>query len=216
MPLREWGTHILLQFPWRRPAPHPGTLRWAPFLRDEKWGKESLRAFPPKDLPGVRGWNCVKPTVGPSPLLWLLSLPPHQVTLGSWPYYQAVSTSGPTLEKRRSRRREPSPRQLGTVAYQGKALAVEGRRNREVNLNHRTASHLCDPTRLRAETRRTQGHPVPRGGFHKAGEGPAFGGSLVTFCPPRKSPQRSVPGRGAILMRRYRRRTGPLSWNKRT
>ena len=32
-------------------------------------------------------------------------------------------------------------------------------------------------------------HPVPRGGFHKAGEGPAFGGSLVTFCPPRKSPQ---------------------------
>ena len=29
----------------------PGTLRWAPFLPDEKWGKESLRAFPPKDLP---------------------------------------------------------------------------------------------------------------------------------------------------------------------
>ena len=42
-------------------------------------------------------------------------------------------------------------------------------------------------------------HPVPRGGFHKAGEGPAFGGSLVTFCPPRKSPQRSVPGWGAGL-----------------
>ena len=36
--------------------------------------------------------------------------------------------------------------------------------------------YLCDPTRLWAETRRTQGHPVPRGGFHKAGEGPAFGG----------------------------------------
>ena len=33
--------------------------------------------------------------------------------------------------------------------------------------------------------------PVPRGGFHKAGEGPAFGGSLVTFCPVRKLPQRS-------------------------
>ena len=36
--------------------------------------------------------------------------------------------------------------------------------------------HLCDPTRTRAEKRTTQGHPVPRGGFHKAGEGPAFGG----------------------------------------
>ena len=153
-----------------------GTLPAGGSFCSVKRNQNPLRAFPPKDLPGVRGWNCVKPTVGPSPLLWLLSLPPHQVTLGSWPYYQAVSTSGPTLEKRRSRRREPSPRQLGTVAYQGKALAVEGRRNREVNLNHRTASHLCDPTRLRAETRRTQGHPVPRGGFHKAGEGPAFGG----------------------------------------
>ena len=78
--------------------------------------------------------------------------------------------------------------------------------NREVNPNHRTANHLCDPTRLRAETRRTQGHPVPRGGFHKAGEGPAFGGSLVTFCPVRKLPQRSVPGWGAGLRLRNGRR----------
>ena len=70
--------------------------------------------------------------------------------------------------------------------------------NREVNPNHRTANHLCDPTRLRAEKRRTQGHPVPRGGFHKAGEGPAFGGSLVTFCPVRKLPQRSASPAGAL------------------
>ena len=41
--------------------------------------------------------------------------------------------------------------------------------------------HLCDPTGPRAETRRTQGHPVPRGGFHKAGEGPAFGDSFPSF-----------------------------------
>ena len=67
---------------------------------------------------------------------------------------------------------------------------------REVDTTRRTAIHLCDPTRTRAETRRTQVHPVPRGGFHKAGEGPAFGGSLVTFCPVRKLPQRSVPGGG--------------------
>ena len=49
-------------------------------------------------------------------------------------------------------------------------------------------------------------HPVPRGGFHKAGEGPAFGGSLVTFCPVRKLPQRSVPGWGAGLRLRNGRR----------
>ena len=35
----------------RRPAPPVGTLRWAPFLPDEKWGKES-------------------PKAGPSPALW--------------------------------------------------------------------------------------------------------------------------------------------------
>ena len=44
---------------------------------------------------------------------------------GSWPYGWAVSTSGPTMEKRRPRRREPGYRQLGTVAHQGEALVVE-------------------------------------------------------------------------------------------
>ena len=47
----------------------------------------------------------------------------------------------------------------------------------------------------RAETRRTQGLPVPRGGFHKAGEGPAFGDSFPSFSSLRKGAQRSVPGR---------------------
>ena len=41
--------------------------------------------------------------------------------------------------------------------------------------------YLCDPTKPRAEKRRTQGLPVPRGGFHKAGEGPAFGDSFPNF-----------------------------------
>ena len=59
--------------------------------------------------------------------------------------------------------------------------------------------YLCDPTRLRAETRRTQGHPVPRGGFHKAGEGPAFGDSFPDFSSGRNRAQRSVPGWGAGL-----------------
>ena len=65
---------VLLRCLRRRPAPQPGTLRWARFLSDEKSGKESLRAFPPKDLPGVRGWSCVKPTVGPGPggVTWMV------------------------------------------------------------------------------------------------------------------------------------------------
>ena len=87
--------------------------------------EKPLRAFPPKDLPGVRGWACVKAIFGPSLLLWPLLLPPHQATLGSWPYSRVVSMSGPTPEKRRSRRREPGYPQLGTVAHQGKALEVE-------------------------------------------------------------------------------------------
>ena len=37
---------------------------------------------------------------GPSPLLWLLPLPPYQATLGSWPYGWVFSTPGPLLEKR--------------------------------------------------------------------------------------------------------------------
>ena len=54
---------------------------------------------------------------------------------------------GPYPGVRRFRRREPGLRQLGTVAYQGKALAIEGHTNRGVNTNHRMTSHLCDPTR---------------------------------------------------------------------
>ena len=208
--------------------------------------KTRLGRSPLRTSLGVRGWNCVKSKFGPLPLLWPLFVPPHQATLGNWPYRQVVSTSGPTLGMRRSRRRgfcctillrcgkgrglpgplvplycpggfgrgkplpytqqrkkfgnvqglfAPGTRQLGTVAGQGKALAVEGRMNREVNTNHRTVSHLCDPTAPRAEKRKTQGHPVPRGGFHKAGEGPAFGDSFPDFSSGRNRAQRSVPAR---------------------
>ena len=54
--------------------------------------------------------------------------------------------------------------------------------------------HLCDPTAARAETRRLQGQQVPRGGFHKAGEGPAFGDSFVSFSSGRKTPCGANPG----------------------
>ena len=61
--------------------------------------------------------------------------------------------------------------------------------------------HPCDPTGPRAENRRTQGHLVPRGGFHKAGEGPAFGDSFPDFSSGRNRAQRSVPGGGAGFCR---------------
>ena len=166
------------------------------------------------------GCPCVKAIFGPSPLLWPLFVPPHQATLGSWPYNLVVSTSGPTLEKRRSRRRgfcctillrcgkgrglpgplvplycpggfgrgkplpytqqrkkfgnvqglfAPGPRQLGTVAGQGKALGVEAGTNRGADITHRMQRHLCDPTRLRAEPRTMHLPPstagwIPQGG----------------------------------------------------
>ena len=91
-----WGSQTFDHFSGADQRPSRGRSAYAPFLPDEKWGKESLRAFPPKNLPGVPGWSCVKSMVGPSPLLWLLALPPHQATLVNWPYSQVVSTAGPT------------------------------------------------------------------------------------------------------------------------
>ena len=118
-----------------------GTLRWGDFCSG-KSHQNPLRAFPPKDPPGVRGCPCVKPKFGPSPLLWRLAVPPHQATLGSWPYGWVVSTSGPTLEERRSRRRKPGHRSLGTAANQGKALGVEGLFFREAGIFGR----ITDPS----------------------------------------------------------------------
>ena len=184
---------MLLRFLVRRPAPPPGTLRWAPFLPDEKWGKESLRAFPPKDLPGVRGWACVKTGFGPSPLLWLLLLPPHQATLGSWPYGWMVSTVGPTLAKRRSRRRKPGHRPLGTAAYQDKALGVEGSTSRGVGGNHRTESHLCDMNQSRAEQRRTHPPPSTAGWIPQGGGRPRLWWSLVPFWQQKGTPSGERP-----------------------
>ena len=80
------------------------TMLGVPFGR-AKGTKTRLGRSPLRTSLGVRGWTCVKSKFGPSPLLWPLFVPPHQATLGSWPYGRVVSTSGPTLEQRRSRRR---------------------------------------------------------------------------------------------------------------
>ena len=118
---------------------------------------------------------------------------------------------GPYPGVRRSRRRGPGYQQLKSVAYQGEVLAVEECTNRGVDTNHRTTSHLCDPTRPRTEKRKTHTHPVPRGGFHKAGEGPAFGDSFPDFSSGRNRAQRSVPGWGAGFRQGNRRSIIPPS-----
>ena len=92
-----------------------GTLPAGGSFCSVKRNQNPLRAFPPKYPPGVRGRNCVKPMFGPSPLLWLLFLPLYQAPLGSWPYGWVVSMSGPTMEKRRSRRREHGLTPCGAV-----------------------------------------------------------------------------------------------------
>ena len=64
-PSRECSAGLaVLRFPRRKPAPQPGTLRWAPFLSDEKEGKESPKAGPSPAL-----WNPPRGTGCPCVLL---------------------------------------------------------------------------------------------------------------------------------------------------
>ena len=157
--------------------------------------------------------------------------------MGSWPYRWAVSTSGPTLAKRRSRRRgfcctillrcgkgrglpgplvplycpggfgrgkplpytqqrkkfgnvqglfAPGPRQLGTVAGQGKALGVEAGTNRGADITHRMQRHLCDPTRLRAEPRTMHLPPSTAGWIPQGGGRPRLWWVFGNFLPSQK------------------------------
>ena len=188
-----------------QPSGLVGTLPAGGSFCSVKRNQNPLRAFPPKDLPGVRGWPCVKLVFGPSSLLWRLAVPPHQATLGSWPYGWVVSISGPTLAKRRSRRRKPGHRPLGTAAYQDKALAVEGSTSRGVGGNHRTESHLCDMNQSRAEQRRTHPPPSTAGWIPQGGGRPRLWRSLVTFWRQKVTPAER-PRRG--------RRSAPEKWEK--
>ena len=112
---------------------------------------------------------------------------------------------GPYPGVRRSRRRKPDPRSLGTAAHQGKAQAVEVLSTEEQARFTECLRHLCDPIRPRAETRRTQAHPVPRGGFHKAGEIPQGGGRprLWRFFPRFLIGEKSGPAERPRLGRRF-------------
>ena len=52
---------------------------------------------------------------------------------GQLAYSWVISMSGPTLEKRRSRRREPGCPSLGTASHQGEALEVAAQASTEVD-----------------------------------------------------------------------------------
>ena len=88
---------------------------------------------------------------------------------------------GPHPGVRRSRRRKPGHRSLGTAAHQGKALAVEGCTSREVGATRRRTSHLCDPTKPRAENRKVHPPPSTAGWIPQGGGRPRLWRSLVTF-----------------------------------
>ena len=70
---------------------------------------------------------------------------------------------GPYPGVRRSHRREQGPRQLGTVACQGKALTIEAQTSTEVVFSVEVPCHPCDPTSLRAEKRTAHVDSTRRG-----------------------------------------------------
>ena len=130
--------------------------------------KTRLGRSPLRTPLGVRGWDCVKSRFGPSPLLWPLFVSPYQATMAAGP--MAGCFPHPGLPWRSG---VPAAGNSGTP---GKGPGGRNTTYKEVGTPVESPIHLCDMNSSRAETRRTQGHPVPRGGFHKAGEDPAFGG----------------------------------------
>ena len=163
---------------------------------------------------GVRGWACVKLVFGPLPLLWSLFVPPHQATLVTGPitgWFPPPGLPWPSGVSAAGSQASGNWEQLHTWVrpwYEKHSVS------KKQALSVEFSRHLCDLTGPRAEIGGRIRLSVPQGGFHKAGEGPAFGGSLVTFCPIRKSPQRSVPGRGAGLRQGNRRSTILQTSNK--
>ena len=175
----------------------------------QKETKDHLGRSPLRTSLGVRGWACIKSKFGPLPLLWLLLLPPYQAILASWPYGWGFPRPGLPW-----RSGVPAAGSQASGSWEQRLTRVRPWQSK-YNVPEKQARsvefpcHLCDPTGPRAETRRTQGHPVPRGGFHKAGEGPAFGDSFPSFSSLRKGAQRSVPGWGAGFRRGNRRTASP-------
>ena len=103
---------------------------------------------------------------------------------------------GPHPGVRRSRRRKPGHRSLGTAAHQGKALAVEGCTSREVGATRRRTSHLCDPTKPRAENRKVHPPPSTAGWIPQGGGRPRLWRFFPRFLIGEKSGPAERPRQG--------------------
>ena len=157
----------LLRFPWRRPAPQPGTLRWAQFLPDEKSGKESPKAGPSPAL-----WNPPRGTGCPCVLLvsalglvgshrWHGHSIEYACSLGSWHFF----CQGLTLVSRCFQLTGAWPPAAGTP-HTGVRPWKQGHRLTEKEMRSiDLPGHLCDLTRARAVHRLDAGPAsYPKGG----------------------------------------------------
>ena len=106
---------------------------------------------------------------------------------------------GPYPGVRRSRRRKPGPRSLGTAAHQGKALAVEVLSTEEQARFTECLRHPCDPTSLRAE-KRTEHTPSSTAGWIPQGGGRP---RLWRFFPRFLIGEKSGPAERPRLGRRF-------------
>ena len=206
---------VLLRCLRRRPAPQPGTLRWGDFLGGQKVTKD-----PPKAGPSPALWN---PPCGTECTCVLLvsalglegSHRWHRDTIDStyfsagWCFY----SPGPYPGK-------PLFPAIGGMAPSGGNAACPGRPGGGNRLAIGPVARIAwcgGSNRGHGVTGRPENHRrgslVPQG---RSLGGNALSDSFPHFSSGRNGAQRSVPGWGAVLLRRYRRRTGPLFRNKRT
>ena len=166
-----------------------------------KWTKTRLGRSPLRTSLWIRGWACVKSKFGPSLLLWLLVLPPHQVSLATGPTARRVPPPGLPW-----RSDVPAAVHRATDSWKQRLTKVRSWQEKyhlsekqENPIEHQAIYVTQIKSRADRRTAPGTGHLLP--GFHRGGP---LGGSLMTFCPIRKSPQRSVPGGAQVSPRNWR------------
>ena len=172
-----------------------GTLPAGGFFCAVKRNQNPLRAFPPKDLPGVRVWPCVKPTVGPGPggVTWMV----WQV-YGPCPLLCETASllPGPYPGVRRSRRRQVStrPKSLPCVKGGGPALAGSEGLTGQSTLSFSHSRYLAQttPQSAYADSSPYTGEPLAlshssRQSSHSRSPAP-LSGDWAESRPPRSTP----------------------------
>ena len=142
---------------------------------------------------------------GPSPLLWLLPLPPHQAPWAAGPMARWFPPPGLLWKSGVPAAGGQAPDSW----HQGKALAIEACTIRGVNTNCRTASHLCDPTQDQGRNQEDAGASSTAGWIPQGGGRPRLWWVFGDFLPSQKVTLRSTPGCKACIWKN--RRTGYLS-----